>query len=311
MDISTPPPLKSLPPLDALYSTSSGLFERLTQLAAKAWDAEQDGRLTESNVEILHKQLNSVESRMVSNGTDPLGEQYTSDKARPGPPSPHQSSSHDTDLPSLSSTILTDLTSIVSSLRLRHTEHRHLLQLSTSRLEAVAQRCLAQERAIQDLNSALRNLRNENNVLGKENEDCRAEITALKAENASKDVAMEAMAGAVSGLEGWIENTLPPSSPPAFQHDGPRRGKRKEVIRGRGRFRGRYYIDEYSPGLRDGTTEVRDLHDGVKAWLRGFRDVEEGVRARGGMGRGREIDLRGRMRDEAGEDEWGDFESAA
>jgi len=39
--------------------------------------------------------------------------------------------------------------------------------------------------------------------------------------------------------------------------------------------------------------------------------VEEGVRARGGMGRGREIDLRGRMRDEAGEDEWGDFESAA
>jgi hypothetical protein len=311
MDISTPPPLKSLPPLDALYSTTSGLFERLNQIAAAAWDAEQDGRLHESNVETLHKQLDRVESQIAGTDTEPLEEQHTPREAHPEPLNIAQPSPDDQHLENLSSTILTDLTSTVSSLSLRHTEHRHLLQLSTSRLEAVAQRCLAQERAIQDLTSELRNLRNENNVLGKENEDSQAEIIALKAENASKDVAMEAMAGAVSGLEGWIDNTLPLSSPSALKHDGPGRGRRREVIRGRGRFRGRYYVDEHSPGGHDVDTDVRDLHDGVKAWLRGFRDVEEGLKARGGMSRGRKLDLHGKLGDEVVEDEWGDFESAA
>src|SRR5271156_5796432 len=311
MDISTPPPLKSLPPLDALYTTSSGLFERLTQLAAAAWDAEQDGRLHESNLETLHKQLDNVESCIAGTETDISEGQQTPREAQPEAPVLIQSSSNDAYLESLSSDILRDLTSTVSSLRLRHTEYRHLLQLSTSRLEAIAQRCIAQERAIQDLNSELRNLRNENNVLGKENEDSQVEIQQLKAEVASKDIAMEAMAGAVSGLEGWIENTLPPSSPGALHNEGARRGKKKGVIRGRGRFRGRYYIDEHSPGgHHDMDIEARDLHDGVKAWLRGFRDVEEGVRARGGISRGRQSNLHGNLKDGVVEEEWGDFESA-
>ena len=315
MDISTPPPLKSLPPLDALYSTTSGLFERLNQLAATAWDAEQDGRLHESDVEILHRQLGGIESRLnrTDAETDDVEEQEHALSEGMKTPTVNVSdwSTHDPHLESLCSTILTDLISTVSSLRLRHTEHRHLLHLSTSRLEAVAQRSLAQERAIQDLTTQLRNLRNENNILGKENEDSQVEIQNLKAENESKHVAMEAMAGAVSGLEGWVENTLPPSSLSALQHDTPRRGKRREVIRGRGRFRGRYYVDEHSPSGHEVDTEVRDLHDGVKAWLRGFRDVEEGLRARGGIARGRRSDLHGSLKDGVVEDEWGDFESAA
>jgi hypothetical protein len=310
MDISTPPPLKSLPPLDALYTTSSGLFERLTQLAAAAWDAEQDGRLHESNVDTLHKQLDNVESCIAGIETEiPKGQQNPR-KAQLEASVPAQSS-NDAHLESLSSDILNGLTSTVSSLRLRHTEYRHLIQLSNSRLEAVVQRCIAQERAIQDLNSELRNLRNENNVLGKENEDSQVEIQQLKAEVASKDVAMEAMAGAVSGLEGWIENTLPPTSPIALHNEGARRGKKKGVIRGRGRFRGRYYVDEHPPGGRhDIDIEARDLHDGVKAWLRGFRDVEEGVRARGGTNGDRQSNLYGNLKDRVVEEEWGDFESA-
>ena len=186
IDISTPPPAQSLPPLDALYTTSSGSFERLTQLAAAAWDAEQDGRLHESNVETLHKQLDNVESCIAGTETEIPEGQQTPRKAQPEAPAPIQSSSNDAHLESLSSDILSDLTSTVSSLRLRHTEYRHLIQLSTSRLEAVAQRCIAQERAIRDLHSELQNLRNENNVLGKENEDSQVEIQQLKAEVASR-----------------------------------------------------------------------------------------------------------------------------
>ena len=79
----------------------------------------------------------------------------------------------------------------------------------------------------------------------------------------------------------------------------------------RGRFRGRYYIDEHSPGgHHDIDIEARDLHDGVKAWLRGFRDVEEGVKARGGISRGRQSNLHGNLKDGVVEEEWGDFESA-
>ena len=316
MDVSTPPPLKSLPPLDALYSTTSGLFERLNQLAAAAWDAEQDGRLHESDVDILHRQLGGIESRINGTGAETEDAEEQEHALNDGTKTPTRHVSHsspqDAHLESLSSSILTNLTSTISSLRLRHTEHRHLLQLSTSRLEAVSQRCLAQERAIKDLTTQLLDLQNENNVLGKENEDSQVELQNLKAESASKDVAMDAMAGAVSGLEGWIENTMPLPSPSAFEHTTPqRRGKRREVIRGRGRFRGRYYIDEHSSSGHDVETEVRDLQDGVKAWLRGFRDVEEGLRAKGGMGRGRPLDLQSSLKDGVVEDEWGDFESVA
>ena len=315
MDISTPPPLKSLPPLDELYSTTSGLFERLNQLAAAAWDAEQDGRLHESDVESLHRQLGGIESRINGTRPDTEGAEEHGLARKEGTKTPalnvSDSSTPATRLESLSTSILADLTSAAASLRLRQTEHRHLLQLSTSRLEAVAQRCLAQERSIKDLTTQLREVQNENNVLGKEHEDSEVEIQNLQAEISSKDVAMEAMAGAVSGLEGWIESTLPPSSSAAFEQVTPPRGKRRDVIRGRGRFRGRYYSDEHSPSGHDVETEVRDLHDGVKAWLRGFRDVEEGLRARERIGKGRRLDFRGSLEDRIVEDEWGDLESAA
>lgn len=316
MDLSTPPALKSLPPLDALYSTSSGLFERLNRIAAAAWDAEQDGRLTESNVETLHTQLDSVESRIAGTDVVPSGGHQTPCKTQSEPPDTDKpSSSFSADLESVSTDLLTTLRTTVSSLRLRHAEHRHLLSLSTSRLEALAQRCIAQDRAIQSLTRELRELRNENNILGKENEDCQAEIEALKADNTSKELAMEAMAGAVSGLEGWIESTvrLPTDAETTGANRGAlRRSKKREVIRGRGRFRGRYYVDEYEPGGHyDVEADVHDLHDGVRAWLRGFRDVEEGLRARGGIGQRRKMDGNGSLEDGVVEDEWGDFESAA
>lgn len=312
----TPPPLKSLPPLDALYSTTSHLFERLTQLAASAWDAEQDGRLHVSKVENLHRQLDGVETIIQGAGAPPGGEPLA-EQPKPSGPNRHSSSASLNPTTSPAEEVLASLTSTVSSLRLRHAEHRHLLQLSVSHLETVSQRCLAQQRTIQTLTSSLHDqnvlkmqhtellseansLRDENQLLGQSNDALTQEIEALQSENTTKDVAMEAISVTVSGLEGWIENAAPSTFPDHthIPHSAPR--LKREVIRGRGRFRGRYYVDgsDDEPQLPD--MDVRDLHDGVKAWLRGFRDVEEGLKARG-RGKSREVQVK--------EDEWGDFES--
>src|SRR5437763_1873023 len=118
MDVSTPPSLKSLPPLDALYRTSSGLFERLNRIAATAWDAEQDGRLTESNVATLHAQLDSVESRIAGTDVAPSGGHRTPRKTQPEPPNGFRAPSSFPDLESASADLLTTLRTTVSSLRL-------------------------------------------------------------------------------------------------------------------------------------------------------------------------------------------------
>ena len=262
------PLFKSLQPLDDLPETSSGLFERLTQLAAQAYDAEQDGKLHEDVVENVHKRLEDVEVVL-------SGEVVKDERT------PTRESFEKEGISEIPQQILDELSTTVAAMRLRHKEHRHLLQLSTSRLETLTQRCMAQERAIADLNAQLVELRNENNVLGKENEDLQVEVQELKSESAGKDVAMEAMTSAVGGLEGWIENARPfattsnePSQPP--------KTRRREVVRGRGRFRGRYWIDvpEDEIDLYETEVDPRDLQDGVKAWVRGFRDVEEGLKAR-------------------------------
>ena len=306
---ATPPPLKSLPPLDALYSTSSHLFERLTQLAAAAWDAEQDGQLRDSTVEALHKQLDKFETYIQNREAQPAEVPPASEEVRRQTPSSrdHSTSNALDSATAVSQEVLDSLTSTISSLRLRHAEHRHLLQLSTSHLETISQRCLAQQRTIEALALELQALRDSHTALQEQNEELDLEVQDLRAENTSKDVAMEAMAGAVSGLEGWIENTLSPPKSQLQPHtsDSARRKRQREVIRGRGRFRGRYYVeesdDEHTPEM-----DVQDVHDGVKAWLRGFRDVEEGLKETG-------RDRRTAGRKEIGmvDDDWGDFESAA
>jgi hypothetical protein len=193
--------------------------------------------------------------------------------------------------------LLSHFSTTVSSLRLRHQEQVHLHSLFTSKLEALAQKSLEHEATIRTLRTELESIRSSNTKLGRENallahenNDLRVTMQDLKGEAVEREIAMEAMTGAVRGLEGWIEsaNNSPRSnSQGRLLHSRHIKGRR-EVIRGKGRFRGRYHIDDDEPlnaigslGM-DGTTdmETTEIQEGVMAWVRGFRDVEEGLKAR-------------------------------
>ncbi|RMZ90944.1 hypothetical protein DV736_g1846, partial [Chaetothyriales sp. CBS 134916] len=168
------------------------------------------------------------------------------------------------------------LAATVASMRQRQQEQHHLHQLTISKLEAVAQTCVGQRRQLDDLNKAVRHLRDENRKLGEENDTLRHQVADLKCQVAQNDVAVHAMSSAVSGLEGWINN-----SPDIYRSHSavhtPRKGR--IVVRGQGRFRGRYFVDDPNGGVvlggAESASDTRELHDGVKSWLKGFRDVEE------------------------------------
>lgn len=216
--------------------------------------------------------------------------------------------------------MISHLSMTVSSLRLRHREQLHLQTLFASKLEALAQRSLAQEATIRSMTAELKSLRDSNAQLGRdnallahENNHLRVTTQDLNVEITERETSIEAMTGAVRGLEGWIEsaaNSPQRSNPtgPILSPDqrrprpspGSGRGRgRREIIRGKGRFRGRYYIDDNNNDADNGTHQGRNLSDarfrtdtdtftststdileGVMAWVRGFKDVEEDLMAR-------------------------------
>lgn len=191
--------------------------------------------------------------------------------------------------------LVSHLTATVSSLRLRHHEQAHLQVLFTSKLEALAQKSLEQEAAIRSLTAELQSVREsntqqgrENALLAHENNELRVSMQDLKGEIVERERAVEAMTGAVRGLEGWIEsaNNSPRSnSNGRLLRNNARHGRGETgSIRGKGRFRGRYYHDDdYLGGLGlDGTADVdtAEIQEGVMAWVRGFKDVEEGLKER-------------------------------
>jgi len=168
--------------------------------------------------------------------------------------------------------IRSGLASTVEAMRMRQQEQRHLHQLATEKLEAVAQRCIQQERRLREFAEEMVRLKQENRLLSQENESLNTQLDQAYTASVNKEVAVSAMSSAVAGLEGWINGTPTPSRPP-----------RRVVTRGRGRFRGRYYVDEPSEGPTgsglDGASDAKTLHEGVTAWLRGFRDVEEELKS--------------------------------
>lgn len=205
-----------------------------------------------------------------------------------------------------------ELALTVQEMRLRQEEQRHLHQLTVQKLEAVAQRCLAQEQQADDLLRELRELRLENHTLGQENDQLREKLAYIEEEAAHKEVAVNAMSSAVAGLEGWIESTHVSRPQTPVVEKKPKR--QRVVIRGKGRFRGRYYVDEdgdhaIAYSLADAAAESHELQEGVKAWLRGFRDVEEELRQHESPGRARS---QGRFRSSQHDEDmsdWGDFQS--
>lgn len=235
--------------------------------------------------------------------------------------------------------LVSHFTTTVSSLRLRHQEQMHLQSLFTSKLEALAQRSLEHEATIWSLTTELQSLRSsntqlssENTTLVCENNNLRASMQDLKGEVVERETAMEAMTGAVRGLEGWIEsaNHSPRSSSQRHSQQDKMRHRRggRGAVRGQGRFRGRYYADEEEESLNTNgglggnkSTEIEpvEIQEGVMAWVRGFRDVEEVLKVRseidGKETRTRQVNGRtpGHQSNDttdAFDEDFGDFETA-
>lgn len=314
--------LPTTPPIDQTLS------EKMRQLTAVAWTSEQDETMTVEKRESLKGMLKHIEAYL-----EPVSEEQT----LATPPAPatatNDSTAHSQDTtPAVAHiepdpleseddewideseliAVRNELAVTVREMRMRQEEQRHLHQLTIQKLEAVAQRCLIQERQANDLVREIHELRLENHTLGQENDNLREKLSHTEAEAAHKDVAVHAMTSAVAGLEGWIENAH--VSRPQTPVVDKRPQRQRVVIRGKGRFRGRYYVDEdgdhaVAYSLADAAAESQELHDGVKAWLRGFRDVEEELRQQESPTRSR-TQSRFQSHSHHDEDEWGDFQDA-
>ncbi|RMZ77002.1 hypothetical protein DV738_g4572, partial [Chaetothyriales sp. CBS 135597] len=130
------------------------------------------------------------------------------------------------------------------------------------------------------MNRTVCRFEDENRKLGEENMTLRHQVDDLETQVARSQMAVDAMSSAVGGLEGWINNSPSVSRSRSIAHTPahtPRKGR--VVVRGQGRFRGRYFVDdpngEVVLGAAETASDTRELHDGVKSWLKGFRDVEE------------------------------------
>lgn len=302
------------------------LSDKMRQLAAVAWTLEQDDNMTMTKRQMLHRTLghlesqldsspNETESRDIEVGTTAINAPSQSPSRDPVAEIEPAQDVDDEDVWIDESDLIAvreNIAATVKSMRMRQEEQHHLHQLTVHKLEAVAQRCLQQEQKMQELLRDVQELRQENQFLGTENDQLRDKLARVEEEASRNEVAVEAMSSAVTGLEGWIESALPSRAQTPVPV--PKAKRQKVVIRGKGRFRGRYYVDEdgdhaVAYSLADAAAESQELHDGVKAWLRGFHDVEEELRNHESPRASR---AQGRFRtpEHREVDDWGDFQSA-
>lgn len=300
------------------------LSDKMRQLAAVAWTLEQDESMSATKRNQIKRMLLELETQLDSEDVD----------APDSAPTKEVSDLKDNydDTRNLGSAevvargfdaeeewideseliaVRDDLVATVKSMQLRYEEQMHLHALTANKLEAIAQRCVAQEQQVQNLLKELRALRDETHALNIENNRLRTKVSGLELEASRSEVAVHAMSSAVTGLEGWIDSTSPSRDPTPTPANRLRR--QKVVIRGKGRFRGRYYVDEdeddddeadwYSQALVES-----ELHQGVKAWLRGFHDVEEELRQQDSSSRRHSQEMYSTPETQDGVD-WGDFQA--
>jgi hypothetical protein len=305
ISVQTPVPVqKEENPLDADdLMEDPEIAGRLNGLVAEIWACEQDGTLRGEKRRRLAKAVAEVEIALAVDFSAEEGREISTID-EPGASETPKSATpivRESDLEMIQS----GLASTVKSMRMRQQEQRHLHQLAIEKLEAVAQRCIEQEKRMRDYAREMARLREDNQILSQENQVLHIQLSEAQAECARKDTAVKAMSSAVSGLEGYVN-----SSPSPVRSAGTRR----IVTRGKGRFRGRYYAEEpveapvgYGP---DGSPDAKVLHDGVTAWLRGFRDVEEELRSIHGAPRLSGSRPARIAPKKITEDDWGDFVTA-
>ncbi|KIV80956.1 hypothetical protein PV11_08414 [Exophiala sideris] len=269
-------------------SPQVGIADRLNGLVSEIWACEQDGAIRGEKSRKLEHAIEQIEAALDDDSSSDSDLHSAPLASATAPTEPAPASEDDV------GAVRASLASTVESMRMRQQEQKHLHQLAVEKLEAVAQRCIQQERRLKEFAQEMVLLKQENRMLDEE-------LQQAHTESAKKHVAVDAMSSAVAGLEGWINGTPTPD-----------RSIKRVVTRGRGRFRGRYYVDEHIQApvsqTHDGTSDAKALHDGVNAWLRGFRDVEEELK----LSEDAKASHWRELKDPATSthDEWGDFESA-
>ncbi|KAK5091903.1 hypothetical protein LTR24_005680 [Lithohypha guttulata] len=316
MDPTTPAELlESTTKMDAQYfeptlplttgEVDQTLSNKMRQLAAVAWEMEQDNSMTPSRRQSLHKRLQDLEAYLESDTTGEVELALAEDEVEivEHGQDKKEHPAMDT-LPDEEDDEWIDESDLIAVRE----------DLAATKLEAVAQRCIAQEQQAQDLLREVRELRLKSHTLGAENDRLREQAANLEVDASRNEVAVEAMSSAVTGLEGWIESTHSSRVQTPILSKSARR--QKVVTRGKGRFRGHYYVDENGDeavaySLSDAPTESQELHEGVKAWLRGFRDVEEELRQLESPGPSARSRPQGRFKvfDRCEEDGWVGFQS--
>jgi hypothetical protein len=235
------------------------ISERLSELAAVAWAAEQDSYLDDATRKEAMNAMKVIESCLGEKDEEEIvlrsraEEQEDAEREQAQLQYVHE-----------------QLVDTVASMRLRQQAQRHIQELALRKLDDVGSTCAAQEDTIESLRAEVERLKIDNQKLRRDNDGFQAHAIQLTSELEQKDIAVQAMSSAVAGLDGWVRSALGPERPT----------RRVRATRGRGRFRTHYYVDVPIEGADqelDRTVDAREVRDGLTAWVRGFRDVEDAV----------------------------------
>ena len=300
------PEMRSPSPSPIPSPSKPSLSERLTQLAAIAWVAEQDGFVDAAAQNKILRSLATVETCLEQRDEDLDHGGTDREPAKETPPDDQT-----VDIAELEP-IHQALSATVSEMRLRQQEQRHIHELTIRKLESVASTCASQRRHIEDIQAEIQVVRIENKKLQRDQKGFNAHAEQLTAELQQKDIALQAMSSAVAGLDGWISNTL-----------GPEHGltQRVRASRGRGRFQTHYYVDvpaeRASQDAGGSAVDARELREGLSAWVRGFRDVEDATAAgfmshsHSGHNGSSQMVPQSMSSFAADDSDWGDFQTAS
>lgn len=289
---NTPRPMDDNTKTFDVIEEPTHVTNRLNGLVSEIWATEQDGSLHPTKRRRIEHAIDLIEAAL--NDDDPEHPNDASlDSQRPDPSDLSSPSA----MPSELEVVRQNLASTIDSMRMRQHEQRHLQQLTVEKLEVVADRCLRQEKRLHEFSDEIVRLKKINGVLVEENTVLGTQVDLTTLESVKRDTAVNAMSSAVAGLEGWINNT-PTAS----------RKQRKIVTRGKGRFRGRYYVDDpeqLDPEHIGVDSPDAKIREGVNSWLRGFRDIEDELRSSASAM------MAAPRHTPKDDDDWGDFESAA
>jgi hypothetical protein len=278
------------------------IADRLSGLASEIWACEQDGGIRGEKRRKITRAVEAIEAALEDDSRSEENNEAETTYPTQSPITPVAPAAAipESDLEQ----IRISLAATVKSMRMRQQEQRHLHQLTTEKLEAVAQRCIQQEHRLLEFGKEIANLKEDNQSLSQENQVLHVQLSNAQSECVRKEIAIKAMSSAVSGLEGYVNGSPVPTRSA---------GSPRIVYRGRGRFRGRYYVDEpvgQPNGYGVDVPADPTLHEGVTAWLRGFRDVEEELRSAQGSAISPRV-KQPQTTPKILEDDWGDFETAS